>query len=370
MILFRCCTFGQLINIINIKTTLYKEEKADLMLAATTDFSEIIEGLENTGIFENIILSEDNTEDNKRYSCSTIEEKIGYLKKPSSFIKYVELPNVYTDFFSYSMVLYSQMIYYYLLECGMKPKIHLYEEGMYNYVEDPYERAELNNLSHKCYGKSAFMENVVEQLLYEPELYSATKPSWELNKIPKIDYKNESVKALYNSIMKYSELPKEKYIFLEEAYVWDRIDARDIENLNELAEIVGKDNIIVKMHPRNPINRFAPLGYKVIENSKTPWEMTMLNCDLSDKVLVTISSNASITAKIIFDMPMTTIHLFKTVCFGRNNAQKKKPYVKFLEKLIAYCNREQLSFFVPNSKEELKEMIKYIEGKQRNGLSK
>lgn len=53
----------------------------------------------------------------------------------------------------------------------------------------------------------------------------------------------------------------------------------DVELIEALADKVGKQNMMVKIHPRNPVNRFEKLGYKTNHNTAIPWEVIVMNTD-------------------------------------------------------------------------------------------
>lgn len=53
----------------------------------------------------------------------------------------------------------------------------------------------------------------------------------------------------------------------------------------QLAEKVGKDNILVKKHPRSTVHIFEEKGIAVDTNSSAPFEAIQLNNDMSDCIL-------------------------------------------------------------------------------------
>ena len=68
--------------------------------------------------------------------------------------------------------------------------------------------------------------------------------------------------------------------------------------VNKIAEVVGKENIFVKIHPRNKVNRFQKLGYVTNQNTEIPWEIIALNIPISEKVLLTIASGSALTSLV------------------------------------------------------------------------
>ena len=82
---------------------------------------------------------------------------------------------------------------------------------------------------------------------------------------------------------------------MEEAFFDDKIPSNDLELVLRIAEIVGKDQMIIKLHPRNKVNRFQEYGFQTMQHTQVPWEITLMDEDITDKILFTISSIALIT---------------------------------------------------------------------------
>ena len=82
-------------------------------------------------------------------------------------------------------------------------------------------------------------------------------------------------------------------VFFEESYPCDGVDIGDLALVNRLAELVGKENIFVKTHPRNQENRFKKAGYATNRDSTTPWELVILNTSFAHTLLVTVGSSAA-----------------------------------------------------------------------------
>lgn len=346
-----------------MKQTLLKEEKADLLLNCSTNFTAVIDNVKELGLFENIILSPDSIEDNRKFNLMSKEEKIVWSRNPVKYTYDTYFPNRYTDYYVAELTIYTLLIYYSFIAQGMNLKIHFYEEGMIQYVLDPKRKINASGIDHSYYGDKAFYNALQEMILYEPDLYTASEIFCPIQKLPKIDYKDAEVRRIYNQVFGCEELPKEKYVFLEEPFIWDRIDATDIDVLDQVAEIVGKENIIVKLHPRNNIDRFTERGYKTMENSSIPWEIVMMNSDLTKKVLLTISSNASISSIVTFGKRMYSIQLKNIMSVGMNMATKEPTFTKYFGLLQQRANSEKKQIFVPDSIIELEEDLKFINGK-------
>ena len=364
--LFRCVTVFQLLNAVNLKTTLLKDVKADLVLSKATDFSIFVKKLKSMGIFRNIYISNDTPETYFEWRRCTKREQTFMMLYPEKYVMLPDLGEVYTDFYIAVADDYNKLYYYNMVKMGMRPCIHIFEDGLSTYLIDHLEECKADIFNHNIYKNLSFIKHVSEILPYQPQLHVANTHVCPINAIPKIDYTDDKVKKMYNDIFGSNSLPKEKYIFLEEAFVWDGISSTDMDLIEFVANAVGKNNIIVKMHPRNNINRFSKEGYKIINNSKIPWEMTIMNSDLEDKVFITVSSTSAFTAGLVFDKPFKTINLFDLMLLGKNVHVRNPKFPEFYKKLLDLYNKDELQVFHPTTMNELKEQLVYLEGGVNN----
>lgn len=361
MVLFRCCTFFQLLNAINIKLTLLPDVDADVVLNQSTDFSLLVEPLRQANIFKNIFFSSDTILENRAFRELPDEEKKKISKSPKKHhIFDLKLTKDYTDFYFAVEDEYCKLLYYYMVEQGMRLKNHLFDESKATYVIKVKNRFEIDGMAHEYWREKNFLQNLNEILLYEPDLYMADDLGCPVNRIPKIDYQDLNTVNLHRSIFGYNELPKEKYIFFEEALFSDLYPISDMDLLEQLASLVGKEKIVVKPHPRSRMDRAGLRGYKMFQNSKIPWEITAMLNDLSGKVLVAIASNAALSTKLVFDKPQTAIQLCNMLEVGKHAINNQ--YDNFDSKAIQLLNQEKMCYFKPDTYDHLVEVIKYING--------
>lgn len=128
--------------------------------------------------------------------------------------------------------------------------------------------------------------------------YMNWRPECPVITLPAIDDYPEhcaAVRRILNICWNYREEYNEyqtDYIFFEESYFASGIEIGDAEVIRKTAETVGKKNLTVKLHPRNPVNRFQNDGIRTNRITFIPWELQALNMDLSSKTLITIASGA------------------------------------------------------------------------------
>lgn len=360
--LFRCDSVYQLFNAVWIRKTILKDGEADLILSDHTDFSHVLAGLSNSGLFD-AVYRISSKEAAASYWKLSAEEKLYVSRHPEEYVDLNFLEKTYTDFYLSFDTAYAKLMYYAMTARGMRLNVHLFEDGMATYVCDVEKRCGEDGMDHEFYGDQKFLQNIEELLLYEPGYFTGPEVPFLMKKIPAVDGSKEEVCRMFVEIFGSLDLPEEPYIFLEEAFFDDKIPSNDLELCQSMAELVGKENIIVKRHPRNRVNRFEGYGFRTMEQSGIPWEILLMKYDISRKVLITVSSNASITANLIFSKDMNVIMLYP-MFIGKTWLMGNKNFRKYHQKVLEGMNRDRKNIYCPRSFEEVKEILIYIRGEQ------
>lgn len=357
--LFCCETAYQLLNAIVVKMKLFPELPADIFLTEHTDFSAIIEPLRETGLFEHALQVTCRPYQNMFWN-KPLEERKRIFKEPQILIGDFPTQEVYTDMFAPIDHIYWKFLYYHMLNRGMETEIHFFEEGLRAYTMDicAAEKREVYNNGY--YGNKTFTKKITDYYVYEPELYSVECAPYTISAIPKLDRTDRVLCDVVGKVFKVDKIPEERVIFFEESYIGDGKLANDFQLFQEVVDIVGKENIIVKRHPRNQIDRFTPWGYKVMDNWRCPWEAQLLLNDVQGKIFVTISSTASVTPFLLFAQPVNAIHLLNRFV-GNSPLLMDKAFKKCYDKMLAMCNAEEIMVHRPNSPEELSEVLRYLQ---------
>lgn len=187
--------------------------------------------------------------------------------------------------------------------------------------------------------------------------YLEWKPKFPVYEIPPIQRTDEKLIRELNQIFMYDSLKEEysyKYVFFEESYFADGYMVNDIELVNEISKIVGKENILVKIHPRNHVNRFKELGYATNQITSIPWEIIALNMEIEKKILITIASGSVMHPTIIMGMEIKAIMLFNL----------KELETQLLEDLIniieSICGMNPQSYSIPDNYKELNVILQTV----------
>ncbi|MFR7384803.1 MAG: hypothetical protein ACLUTO_10760 [Anaerostipes sp.] len=111
MILFRCDSVYQLMNAIQIKMTLLKDESADLLLSDHTNFDPLIPALQESGIFEEVkrLYSKKKADE---YWTYTKEERKNISRHPQKYVDMTVFDKEYTEFYISFETAYAKLMYY------------------------------------------------------------------------------------------------------------------------------------------------------------------------------------------------------------------------------------------------------------------
>ncbi len=232
-------------------------------------------------------------------------------------------------------------------------KCNLKKDNLYiSIIEDGFS-------TYSFYGKEIkdykYKENLEEVFLYDPSRLSWDPADIKISQISKKFFEDEDFVEELNKIFGYYKLKdtySEKYIVLSSSAE----EIAPIKNkdavLKLLAKCVGKDNILIKTHPRMNRDYYIENGYHVNKDSCVPWEIVALNMDLSDKVIIGGLSGSIYTPKVLFDKKMTGITVMKILDYS-------DPF-GLTDYYSSFLCKKYNCFFVPQNMEDFSQMLKEI----------
>ena len=236
-------------------------------------------------------------------------------------------------------------------------KLAMYEDGFVSYTN--FYKGEIETAIHPVKLKSKLLYFVRKRsvaylsryYVFNPSLINTWQFPFDIVRIKLID---KSTLPLLNTAFNYTPtniFEKYKYIFFEESYFADGKIIGDMEVVEDIAKSVGKENLLIKIHPRNPFNRFAEKGYNTNSDTSTPWEIIALNLNLTNKVLITIASGSSITSYFI-----SGVKAIKSILLYEMEGVNSKLLTPSIEVFNKICKHNDY-FVYPHTKEELKEIL-------------
>lgn len=326
--LFLCNSVYQVMVALWIKYRELPDDQADIIVSNHMNGGmQIADKIAATGIFNHVYFAETLDESRYRVTRSRFNRVIGDINPLNELKQYVRITETYSDVYIANFDGFSQMLYNALSRKMPSLYLHVFEDGLstycefekyYTFFEHYYYSTDkvgfLKNFVRKhIYKKRTIFGNVYDFLVFNPEIMK-WNPGCDVKAIAKIDSSDKNFRQIINNVFNVKASTDKydtKYIFFEESFFADGERVTDIELVEELAKKVGKENIMIKIHPRNPINRFAELGYKTNHDTSIPWEVILMNLgDVSDKVFLTIASSAILNPITIFGAKITAYSLF------------------------------------------------------------
>lgn len=361
MVLAYCTTYYHLFNIIQLKLTLLKSQDIDVVVSADADFKPYENRLQQSKLFRRVILSEI-----KNVIWTREFNELPGAEQENWFVKHVQvghglpLDEDYTDLYIGLDDAYNKFLYYCLVTRGMRISIHLFDEGTASYVLPFMARLDTDHIPHSQFNSQEFGRNINELLLYEPSLRTEALP-FPVSRIPMVNRNSPAVCDCFNAIFPYRYFPSQRYIYFEGGCFQDFVPTMDIEVLEQLAEIVGKENIVVKLHPRTTRDRFTRRGYHVMPQENVPWEIYVLNEDMGGHVYLSNASTASLTTHTVFGINTPAVNLFRLDLLEHTLYTRQKSFSTTYKSQEKLFNQDKPCFFTPRSLHELRSILQYLE---------
>lgn len=322
--LFVCNSIYQVLVALWIKYTYCQSRPSDILISDHMNNGEVIcqnvikySGFEKGYYVKSFNFSRHKTNQSR---IKNIQQNL----KPYDFLQdMVVLEEEYSSIYLANIDEFSVLMFDAFKHKNKKIELFLFEDGMYTYsklMKEDYESATSYKkdifrefLYKYVYKKNYIFGNVRGAYLFHPEDMT-WKTNFELLSMKKINCHDKVFLDMCNKIFGYYESNDKydrKYIFMEESFAAEGMPINDLELLEKLAQRVGKNNIMVKIHPRNPINRFAAEGYLTNQNTSIPWEIIAMNlADISDKVFITVASSSILNPILILGQHIRAYSLY------------------------------------------------------------
>lgn len=345
--LFIVNTYFQLITAINLSLNNLKNNTNDIILTdLSVDMDVKIDKIRNTGIFNKVYF----------LNCKKILNQ-NKLKKLLYYFQNNPFSQNYTDkydeliFYNFDLITFSVIDQ--LIKKNKDLKCSKFDEGFDTYTVAPCNINIIKKIIRLISCKKN-LDNVISKLyIYYPELL-CYETDLVIEQIPNLDKDNHILRNNLNLIFDYKKMNiKQKYVFFEESFLCDNKGVEDLDLIKNIVDIVNKDNIIIKLHPRNGVNRFKELGVDTIQNIGIPWEIMQMNEDFSDKIFLTISSGSVLASKLYFHENIKTYLLYN--CTQKLSPAVTDNYKKYIDKLNEKSNSNKI--IIPrNQKDFLKDL--------------
>lgn len=357
-------TLFQIIVALQLKLTKYQNDEVTLIISDHSfNYKSIVNNLKKLNIFKDVYIAKtreyihgNNMKDKlKRNLFSNIFSN-------TELNKLINLENKYYDeFLFYNLDAFTYLLYAVLYSKNKKIIANRFEEGFctYLYGDDIKENSKK---IRKLFLKKDLYKEISKLYLFNPDLI-IYDTNFKIEKIESIDKNNEKLVNAVNAIFDYKSIQDkyyQKYIFFEESFFCDNKGINDMDLILKIADIVGKENLMVKLHPRNKVDRFSKYGITTNKAIGVPWEIIQMNNDFSDKVFLTISSGSVLASRLYFNDNIKTYLLYN--CTDKMSDMVTNEFFEYMEKVKNQFGIN--NFIIPKNKENFYELL---EGEIKNG---
>lgn len=244
-------------------------------------------------------------------------------------------------------------------------EVCIFDEGYSSYLSTFWNSYKEVSFFHKVSNivltghLNYIYKNITETKFFIPELFHLRIP-FKISQMidPAFTLSNEQIERI-NRVFDYLNsdmIEDNKYIFFEECFSFDNGNNNDLEIIEVIADIVGKENVVIKLHPRSKEDRFSKLGYKVLMNVKYPWEIFALNNSNKSIVLLAFSSGALMNYLFITRSKMKSILLYKLFP-GKYDHTNNLELRRWLKEFQKYYSKW---IYAPETSEDLIDILKKL----------
>ena len=322
-------TYYQLILAMQLNNTLFSEDDVVVLLSDhSKNTQKICKRLSELKIFSQTLFlkSKEITYNEKDNVVSRIRQIISIalnLKNEYSF--YLNgIKDYYFDeviFYNFETDIYA--LYSMLYEFNKDIKFSFYEEGLLSYDIEIKKRKKYRaiNWIRRKLGKNIIFDSLKKFYCFYPENYAG-----KLNavKVPPIEFGGKTSRQLLLVFDLEKENPyKTKYIFFTSVYDFEGGYIGEYDVVSKVCELVGKENVTVKIHPRDTRTIYSENGFCVDKNSEIPWEVIQLAYDFSGKIYLTATSGSVLAGSVLTENKVKTFYLYNLCDVDANEAAKK-----------------------------------------------
>ena len=310
-------TYYQMILSIQMRLTVFNGDEVVLLLSDQSNNAyEIVQKLRTEQVFHQTAYVKLKGLIRGRKKLDKLKDfadiAFGSSNRYSLYLEAVEDP-CFDELICYNYNIDIIGLYSLLCKYNRQVKVSLFEEGVLSYgirFESNFRR-ELIGFFRKLQGKKDISEAFYRFYCYYPQLYYGPL---ETMRVPPISMEcecTEVLRCVFNIDREKLSYPQ-KYIYFSSVCDFaGGAPIGELELVKRIAEMIGRDKLIIKAHPRDARGVYEREGLTVDRNSSIPWEAIQLSGDFSDKVFLTATSGSVLSASFMTDTPPKTFFMYK-----------------------------------------------------------
>ncbi len=365
---FFCTTPYQIITSIVLNQQFC--ETSDIYIVPQFRFAEeYADRLREIQLFNRVKLVDLTDLDKHKKAKNKLLLHVGIVQQYFNVDKIAEsflFPNTeYERIYVSSKAFVPRMAYLYCVKHGKKTELVYYDDGEGSYYNR--YRIEPSSIDHfirrVMFGKKANDHSGL-LYLYEPELYKALNGNhWNgtIIQIPHI-ITEPDIKEKLSKVFGITEEDRiSENVIILDVLKNGKYSAEDIKKLldiyGRIQQTFGYENTIVKRHPRNKTDELK--DFKCYERYTVPFECLCTQMDMEKKILIVVSSTAVIIPKLLIGQEPVVILLYRIINQINQNDEYKIKQDNFY-KLCKSNYSSSNKFYIPNSLQELDDILKYL----------
>ena len=313
-ILFVCNTHYQLIVAIQMRLTLMEETSASVLVTnRSKGAEEIAKRLRDTAIFDQVFFQEVHEPQGR---SASFLERFSLIKQGvfGTRLYKTNKHTVFDEIVGFNFDLHSHAVFANEYKKNRHITCEKMEEGLLSYATKEDSSGVLSTIYklRRLLRRKNMRHLPTRFYCFQPSAYNGKLTA---SPIPKLVHSDEKIKSVLSSVFIDTSQARtnytEKYIFLP--CIYDKEGGKPIGELTlatRLADTVGKDNLLVKVHPRDDAERYRAAGLHVDTSSAVPWEVIQINHNFSDKVLLSTLSTSLLSTCSLFELPPKSFYLY------------------------------------------------------------
>jgi hypothetical protein len=349
---FICCTPFHILVSIHLAKTKYSNDDNTIFISDHFASSlKIKKKLEQLSVFNNVYYVKD--------------KKLSYDKSVLNFkkITYFFFDNVsklinknpegfnYDQLFIFTNSFFSKILLNKAIKTNPALQINFVEEGIMTYLLNKQDRNEklkiyMDKWLQLFFNKRFLNLDIVNKILLFKPAYFMGNINCTLEEIPIINKNDKNFINKLNFVFEYkkqNDFNNYPYIFFDQSF---SIDGNGIVNefevIKKLINIIKVEEILVKLHPRDSVDKFNKIGNLNVSNANFPWELIYLNEDCNNMTLISVNSSALFSPYNIFGEKHKLILLFDLFNLKRD----------YLEEFVRISENKEI--FIPKTEDELR----------------
>lgn len=328
-------TYSQLIVALQMWNTLFRRDQISVIISDHSANSKAVyEKVKTLNVFQKVYYKETKKYCNvNRNLWDKIRCQYHLIAGQSLFQDVAE--EMWDELLFYNTDPATYILYATLIRSSPGLTASWFEEGIMSYTTafSKYKKYDVMRIVFAVMGRKSLEKIVTRFYCFYPTEYQGF---FETVKIPLISTSDELIKKALRHIFDISISGKDysyKYIYFSGVYDFEGgSPIGELDLIYQVAELVGKENLLVKVHPRDRIERFEEKGLLADTNSGVPWEAVQMNYDFEDTIFLTVLSGSVLFMNMMIDRPSQTYMLYPACNIAGNESAMRN--ARDVEKIV------------------------------------